>query len=464
MCCSVPARGIREKRVFGKRPQACSGRWGGMIEVDGDDVLRAGGRRRELELQAEWFGGGYGNRFRDERGREVVVVDFGEWNRDPGPDFREAVIRIEGEGLMRGGVEIDYRDGDWEVHRHGANPLFGEVVLHVFFQRSAKPFFTRDWRHREVAQVFLGHGEHGEQIGGVFEEGCRRVLPGRCARRLEGVADREVWGELEGLGRLRLDWLGRRVRLARHVFRGQGLFEAVVGALGFGGNRLPMTLLAQRVRLESIRRSPSEAEACLFGLSGFLPNDVASADGGTVREVRGLWDVWWKCRQDWVRRLMTRWDWRLGRQRPAHHPCRRIAIFRILAERWEVFEAAVDGSLGRTDLVKFFSRFSHPYWDWRAVFGPSWRGRKALVGRAWVTELMVNVVLPMREDWARLDRLRLGGVSGRVRRAAERILPRRLHGNSELRRAVVQQGLIHLYDEFCLRDGGMCVGCQYRSD
>jgi hypothetical protein len=87
-----------------------------------------------------------------------------------------------------------------------------------------------------------------------------------------------------------------------------------------------------------------------------------------------------------------------------------------------------------------------------------------LVGRAWVTELMVNVVLPMREDWARLDRLRLGGVSGRVRRAAERILPRRLHGNSELRRAVVQQGLIHLYDEFCLRDGGMCVGCQYRSD
>lgn len=431
-----------------------------MREGNGDNVLGAVMRRRELELQAEWFGGGYGNRFRDERGREVTVVDFGEWNRDPGPDFREAVIRIEGEGLIRGGVEIDFRDGDWEVHRHGVNPLFGEVILHVFFQRSLKPFFTRDWRHREVAQVFLGDWE---KRAGALEEVRWRVLPGRCALRLEGVAEQEVWGELEGLGRLRLEWLGRRVRLARHVFRGQGLFEAVVGALGFGGNRLPMTLLGQRVRLDALRRNPEEAEACLFGLSGFLPNDVAIADGGTVREVRRLWDVWWRSREDWVRRLMTRWDWRLGRQRPAHHPCRRLSVFRMLAERWEIFEAVADGCLREADLVKFFGRFSHPYWDWRAVFGSAWKGREALVGRAWVMELLVNVVLPMREDWGRLNRIRLGGMSGRVRRAVERILPRSLHGSAQLRRAMVQQGLIHLYDQFCLRDEGGCAGCGYRS-
>ena len=428
-----------------------------MREEDAAGNRREEWRRRELELQAEWFGGGYGNRFRDERGREVVVLDFGEWNRDPGPDFREAVISIEGEGVMRGGVEIDYRDGDWETHRHGVNPSFGEVVLHVFFQRSAKPFFTRDWRHREVAQVFLGDLE---RRCGILEDVRWRVLPGRCARRLEGVAEREVWGELEALGRMRLEWLGRRVRLARHVFRDQGLFEAVVGVLGVGGNRLPMTLLGQRVRLESIRRRPFEAEACLFGLSGFLPSDVATADSQTVREVRGVWDIWWQRREEWGRGLMTRWDWRLGRQRPAHHPCRRISVFRMLAEHWEGFEAAVDGE---GELVKFFSHFSHPYWDWHAVFGPAWNGREALVGRAWVIELMVNVVLPMREDWGRLKRLRVGGVSGRVRRAAERILPQSLHGRAELRRAMVQQGLIHLYDQFCLRDGGLCSGCGYRS-
>ena len=416
-------------------------------------------QRRELALQAEWFGGAYGNRFRDERGREVEVVDFGEWNRDPGPDFREVVIRVEGEGVMRGGVEIDFRDADWEAHRHGVNPLFGEVVLHVFFQRSMRPFFTRDWRHREVTQVFLGDREKGAGNFGGF---MGRVLPGRCAQRLDGVAEREVWGELEVLGRLRLEWQGRRVRLARHVFREQGLFEAVVGALGFGGNRLPMTLLGQRVRLEAFRKRPMEAEAWLFGLSGFLPNDVTCVDAGTAREVRGIWDVWWRWREGWTRRLMTRWDWRLGRQRPAHHPCRRLCVFRMLAERWEGFEAAVDGSRGVKEFAIFFGGFSHPYWDWRAVFGPAWRGREALVGRAWVMELMVNVVLPMREDWAQLNRLRLSGVSGRVRRAVERILPRSLHDSAELRRAAVQQGLIHLYDQFCLKDEGRCAGCGYR--
>jgi hypothetical protein len=432
----------------------------GMEDALEREVGRSGLRRRELELQAEWFGGAYGKVFRDERGRGVEVLDFGEWNRDPGPDFREAVVRIEGVGVLRGGVEIDFRDVDWEAHRHGVNPAFGEVVLHVFFSRSSRPFFTRNWRHGEVAQVFLGTAEVPMRLGDV---GRWLVAEGRCARRLGGVSAGEIWSELEGLGRARFDWQGRRIRRACQAFRGQGLFEAVAGALGYGGNRLPMTLLAQRVRLDELRRRPECSEARLYGLSGFLPSDLTGMDAATVGLVRRMWDSWWRQRDRWQRRVLSGWDWRLGRQRPAHHPCRRLAMFRLLAARWDEFEGRVRGGENALAMVRFFRGFTHRYWDWRAVFGRAWVESRGLAGRAWVAELMVNVVYPLRDEWSEVVGLRVMGVSGRVRRAASRILPEAMRGSPQLRRGVIQQGLIHLYDEFCLRDEGLCEGCGYRS-
>src|SRR2546430_9585351 len=50
----------------------------------------------ELELQARWFAGDFGKRFISTAGDEIDVVQFGTWNREAGPDFRDAAIRING--------------------------------------------------------------------------------------------------------------------------------------------------------------------------------------------------------------------------------------------------------------------------------------------------------------------------------------------------------------------------------
>ena len=43
-------------------------------------------------------------------GRNVEVLHPGFWNREPGPDFRGAVLRIAGELISAGGIEIDLQD------------------------------------------------------------------------------------------------------------------------------------------------------------------------------------------------------------------------------------------------------------------------------------------------------------------------------------------------------------------
>ena len=39
----------------------------------------------ELELQARWFAGEFGRRFRSACGKEIEIVQFGVWNRESGP-------------------------------------------------------------------------------------------------------------------------------------------------------------------------------------------------------------------------------------------------------------------------------------------------------------------------------------------------------------------------------------------
>src|SRR5215207_11275090 len=87
-------------------------------------LVREGGRLLdarqwpEHELQAHWFAGGFGRDFETADGRRARVVQFGIWNHEAGPDFREAAVSFDGEQAARGCIELDPDARDWERHGH----------------------------------------------------------------------------------------------------------------------------------------------------------------------------------------------------------------------------------------------------------------------------------------------------------------------------------------------------------
>src|SRR5437660_3753453 len=78
----------------------------------------------ELELQARWFAGDFGKHFVSTAGDQIDVSQFGTWNRETGPDFRDAAIRINSREPVRGCIEIDLLDRSWETHGHAISPAF----------------------------------------------------------------------------------------------------------------------------------------------------------------------------------------------------------------------------------------------------------------------------------------------------------------------------------------------------
>ena len=85
----------------------------------------------ELELQARWFAGDFGKHFVSIGGDKIDIIQFGTWNREAGPDFREAAIRMNGGEPIPGCIEIDLLDRSWETHGHATNPAFEATVLRV---------------------------------------------------------------------------------------------------------------------------------------------------------------------------------------------------------------------------------------------------------------------------------------------------------------------------------------------
>ena len=61
-------------------------------------------------------------------GQEVEVIDPGLHNRNSGPDFFNAKVKINGT-LWVGNVEIHDKSSDWYLHGHDHDEHYNNVVL-----------------------------------------------------------------------------------------------------------------------------------------------------------------------------------------------------------------------------------------------------------------------------------------------------------------------------------------------
>src|SRR5580765_7431437 len=183
----------------------------------------------ELELQARWFAGDFGKRFISSTGDKIDIVQFGTWNREAGPDFRDAAIRINGSDPIRGCIELDVTDRNWETHGHATNPAFEETVLHIFVEKSDRDFFTRTKSNRNVPQVCIDPAVLPDASSGNLP----LARPGRCQAPLKDLPEERVRSVLEATAQFRLQQKANRIRnkIDTHG-RDEALFQEIAAALG----------------------------------------------------------------------------------------------------------------------------------------------------------------------------------------------------------------------------------------
>ena len=426
-----------------------------------EPLLEAPRHLPESALQAHWFAGDFGREFTSTAGDAVRVVQFGVWNREAGPDFAEAAVSLNGAEPVRGCLELDPDARDWERHGHAGNRDYDSVILHVFIERGGAEFFTRTAQHRNVAQVQLDLARLGAEPASQPE-----AKPGRCVGPLAELLEEKVREVLFGAAQYRLRRKAAALaRLGELHGPDEALYQALAATLGYKNNKLPFTLLAQRLPLKLLRRT--EAAALLFGVSGFLPaHDLGRFDASTRSYLRGLWEQWWPRRAEFERLAIAPDLWRLGGQRPMNHPQRRLAALAAIVPNWPkvraLAKACEPGAIG-----KFFAKLDDKYWDFHyTVTSKTAPKRMALVGESRVTEMLANVFFPLaiaRDDarWIGFKNLPATLSNRRVETAAQRLFAGRDITRALLRGAAMQQGLLQIYEDFCQRDASDCARCLF---
>jgi Protein of unknown function (DUF2851) len=419
----------------------------------------------ELELQARWFAGDFGKHFVSTTGDKIDIAQFGVWNREAGPDFRDAAISINGAEPTRGCIEIDVLDRNWEAHGHAINPAFEETVLHVFVEKSDREFFARTKSNRNVSQVWIDPTALPE----AFNANVPLARPGRCQAPLRDLPEERVRSVLDAAARFRLQQKANRIRnkIDSHG-RDEVLFQELAAALGYKENKLPFTLIAQRLPLKFLREKPHDTESLLFGVAGFLQTANLDVYKKSTREyVRQLWDRWWPHRDALQRLILPAKVWRISNTRPVNHPQRRLAALATLAREWLGLQRAL-AKRNISAAHDFFPSLEHPFWNFHYTLtaAPSTKAM-ALIAESRIADILANVLFPLwwlSEDveiWPEYAKLPAQLSNRRLETAATRLFGSDPRRKQFLRTVAHQQGLLQIYEDFCMQDNSDCAQCPF---
>ena len=288
-----------------------------------------------------------GRSLRTVDGRRVKVLYAGRPAPGHGPDFQNAVVRMDGERTS-GNVELHRKPSDWRAHGHDADPAYDDVMLHVVAQADSE-----------------GPGVPTAELSRTAPAGMAEPpLMAQLARASTG--DMRQMLVRSGMARFR-ERIQAFARGIKETGAEQMLHEAIFDALGYAENRSPFGWLAGAVSAAALRQLadglPAEERQAAFER---ILLEASGLDNGTQPSTG------------------ERPAWKTAGVRPVNHPRRRVCGAAVLLARVsdEGLLAACQRAVaeGRVSLERLF-----------VVDGPG----GALVGTGRAREIVFNAVLPL---------------------------------------------------------------------
>lgn len=441
--------------------------------------------------------------------RVVTVYRPGRWSRGTGPDFLEAKLRFDDGPIQVGAVEVHVLASDWTRHGHDRDAAYASVVLHVIWRKDEGRHPVVNIHGDPIPQLELSAFlkvplvEFQEAFDEELWRGGENAAPTPCQRSLQDLAPEMIGRLLDMAGEER--WRQKANRFALKVDRRgleQALYESILEALGFTGNRMPFWQLARLAPVERLRQAlvhqratPLHLQAILFGVAGFLSHWQANLKGTTPEGcsyINSLLALWEPVSSLFPEQLDER-HWRTVGIRPANFPQRRIAAAGHLllgltqGSLMDLFLAplrALSAEAPRTVLQRCHRELGHTlqvvgeadFWRHRYTINGPWHDRGIdLLGSGRATTMVVDVLLPVAAALARLGHEAISLAAVRALFLVHPRLPsndltremmRQFFGADRRRAAVVdsacrQQALIQLYRDFCLNEQETCQECAF---
>jgi hypothetical protein len=158
--------------------------------------------------------------------------------------------------------------------------------------------------------------------------------------------------------------------------------------------------------------------------------------------------------------------WRLSGTRPLNHPQRRVAALSMLAREWPAFRRML-GKRSSVAANDFFSSLDHPFWKFHYTLTAKASPKgMALIGESRVADILANVLFPFWISqnagvWPEYAKLPAQLSNRRLETASTRLFGNDPRRAQFLKTVAHQQGLLQIYEDFCMRDNSDCAQCPF---
>ncbi|HET9053820.1 MAG TPA: DUF2851 family protein [Cyclobacteriaceae bacterium] len=392
-------------------------------------------------------------------GEPVRVYHPGTRNADAGPDFSNARVKI-GELEWRGSVEIHLRASGWHDHRHSADEAYEKVILHVVWEND-KPVKRTDGSEMPTLEL-------KDRMDFALWERYKNlytsadVIP--CANHWQSVPALTTLSALDNALMIRLQAKAALVTsllAANNNNWDQTSYQLLCKNFGFKVNAEPMLRLAQILPYTILLKhfdKPVQVEALLFGVAGFLENDVADNYTLTLkREYNVL-----RKKYSLDGRQMNLSQWKFLRLRPANFPTIRIAqLAGLLTKQKHLFSKIVETTSGR-EVYDLLDVDQSAYWLRHYQFGKPSKADVPPLGDRSIQNIVINTVVPLLVSYGKIHNeqayiTRATDLLQEIPAENNRITRQWLSLDYKVQSAFDSQALVELYTNFCMKR--RCLEC-----
>lgn len=393
-------------------------------------------------------------------GLPVVVERPGELNRDAGPDFFGARVRI-GDVLWAGNVEIHVKASDWKNHHHSEDENYDNVVLHVVYDYdfdvvTAQGDIVPSLEIRQSVPLRLW-----EEYQSMVSPLVPVDIP--CMGRLQEIPDFIMNSYMD---RLLVDRIERKSSDVRRLLNdGKGSWEDCcywMVARYFGGkaNGYAFEMLAKVTPMKyvaKIKDNPFRVEALLLGQAGLLENDFADEYPQKLKKEYNYLRIAYNLTP------MAGHLWKFFRLRPASFPTIRISqLADLMCKSSGLFSRLLDGG-DVSSLRQLFEVKASDYWNSHYQFDKESDCVEKHTGSNFVDLLLINAWVPLLFEYGsqhdnQHQKDRAVELLKQIPAENNRIIKLWQRAGLQSDNAARSQSLIQLYNEHCKEKH--CLACQ----
>jgi len=367
-------------------------------------------------------------------GQSVEILSVGEHNRDSGPDYSHARIRINGEEWV-GNIEIHVNSSDWTKHRHHLDKAYDSVILHIV-KTADKPIYNS--RGELIPQCELQYPSDQDYLTALFQSAQQMDSAFSrigCADMLLREPGLITQGWRKTLLIKRLECKRSSITRLLEITKGSwehALYISLARNFGFHTNSLPFEQLAINTPLSYLlkhKNSLFQLTAILLGQAGLIPS-----------EEKDLQKEYTFLRTKFNLTPLDPAIWKHARMRPQNSPELRVRQFaQLLYQSDNLLSKILD-----TDDLKELSE----------LFAVDRMGQSS------INILLINTVLPYKYAYAIHHHKEVD-----VLKWMEKIPPEnntiirqwRVLGQ-EIKNTADTQALLHLYLNYCQHHE--CINCE----